>query len=636
MANRNTRAVLLLAGLAASIAVGPAFAQSQPASGKVVVKTADDLPRHTYAISGKALEIIADPAKFNPILDKLIADATADLEKYEIADVTTLRGYYDTLSQAYLVKGDLAKAIEFSDKAGALESKEQEKAMRGHTLRARAAALKASPDINDPKFVAAFKAELKKRVSAQPYELVKDRLVTVRSTAAMISRPLVESSLTNSLDPLIAAANGNATGDIAAALVQAKATLDLGLPLVPHVAQVYGEIIETHANAKAAASKWETRLVELASSDAGSPVAVCVWDSGVDVNLFKDNLWTNTAETANGKDDDGNGFVDDLHGIAFSLDRRPTTGPLASLEGLKGNKDQLMDFIAASQDMQAGVQNEGVTRFQEHYKNLRGEDLKHFTEDLGLMGSYAHGTHVAGIVVAGNPFAKIVHITENWPWKEIPDEAPTIELGERWGDNCKQAVAYLRKANVRVVNMSWRVGRAAFEGMLAAKGVGATPEERAELSRKIFKPFRDGLEEAIRSAPEILFVAGSGNEDNDVDFAEYIPAGLRLPNLLTVGAIDDQDRFTTFTSTGKSVELYANGYRIPSKVPGGKVIPFSGTSMASPQVANLAAKILALRPELKPADVVKLIRAGAEPIPDQPGRFIINPKKTIEAVRTAK
>jgi subtilisin family serine protease len=171
--------------------------------------------------------------------------------------------------------------------------------------------------------------------------------------------------------------------------------------------------------------------------------------------------------------------------------------------------------------------------------------------------------------------------------------------------------------------------------MLSAKGAGGTPEERAELSRRIFAPLRDGLEEAMRAAPGILFIAGSGNEDNDVDFAEYVPAGLRLPNLLTVGAVDDQDRFTTFTTTGENVELYANGFRIPSVVPGGRTIPFSGTSMAAPQVANLAAKILALRPGLTPAEVISLIRENADPIPDRPGRSIINPKRTIEAVRAA-
>jgi subtilisin family serine protease len=628
----------LMAGGSAALALQSAQPATPPApsSGKIVVKTADDLPRRTYPITGKALDIINDPARLNPIVDALIADTLSDLDKYEITDASTLRGYYDVLSQAYSLKGDLDKAIAFSDKARDTETKEQEKIMRGQALRARAAALKVSKDLASPAFQDAFKADLRARMRPLPYDIIKDRLIAVRNQAKIVNRGLIESSLSTTLDPLIAAANGQAGAEIAAALIQAKNTLDTALPLIPAMAEVYAEIIDAHANAGVAASKWDTRLVTLAAADVAKPVVVAVWDSGVDVSLYPDNLWTNPAEQLNGKDDDANGFVDDVHGIAFSLDRKPAVGPLASLDGLKGDKNQYIDFIAASQDMQAGVTNDGVTRFQEYYKNLRGDALRDFSDDLNLMGGWAHGTHVAGIVVAGNPGVRLLHITENWPWKSIPDEAPTVELGKRWGENCKQTVAYLKKANVRVVNMSWRIPRAAFEGMLAAKGVGATTEERAELSRQIFKPFRDGLEEAIRSAPEILFIAGSGNEDNDIDFAEYVPAGLRLPNLLTVGAVDDQDRFTTFTSTGKSVELYANGYRIPSFVPGGRTIPFSGTSMASPQVANLAAKLLALHPELTPADVIAKIRAGADPIPDQPDRFIINPARTIGAVRSSK
>jgi subtilisin family serine protease len=466
--------------------------------------------------------------------------------------------------------------------------------------------------------------------------LVKDQLIGMRSQAKMITRELVESSLSGQLDTLIAAANGQATAGIAESIMGAKITLDIALPLLPHMASVYGEIIDANANAVKASSKWDTRLVELEPSSSATPVVLGVWDSGVDVGLYAKQLWQNPAESPNGLDDDRNGFVDDVHGIAFGLDRLPTTGSLCSLDGLKGSKDLYMDFIAASQDMQAGVQNESVTRFQEYFSALRGKDLENFSDDMGLIGNYAHGTHVAGVAVAGNPFARILHIAENWPWKSIPDEAPTIEFGERWGEACRQSVTYMKGANTRVVNMSWRIGRPMLEGMLAAKGVGATPEERAELSRRIFKPFRDGLEEAIRSAPDVLFIAGSGNEDNNVDFAEYVPAGLRLPNLITVGAVDDQDQFTSFTTTGENVELYANGFRIPSMVPGGRVIPFSGTSMAAPQVANLAAKILALRPELKPADVIALMKANADPIPNKPGRFIINPKRTIEALQAQK
>lgn len=612
-----------------------ATAQSTPQpAGKTVVRTADDLPRRTYAVTGRSLEILNDPARFGALVDAVTRDARADLEAYEITDASTLRAYYDALSQAALVKGDLENAIAWSDKARDLETKEQEKLMRGVVLRARAAAHAAGHAPDSPAFVEAFKRDLQARVQAFPYDVVKDRLVAIRAQARIVSRELIESSLQSQLDPLLDAANGQLGTDLAMGLIQAKATLDYGLPLIPHIAEVYGTIIDAHAGAAPAASRWQARLVTLEKSERARPVVVGVWDSGVDVSLYPDNLWTNTRETANGRDDDGNGFVDDLHGIAFDLQRRPTTGPLASLAGLVGDRDRYIDFVAASQDMQAGIQNDGVTRFQDYYKNLRGDELRTFSDDMSLIGSYAHGTHVAGIVVAGNPFARLVHVAENWPWKSIPDEAPTVELGERWGESCRQAVAYLKAADARVVNMSWRVPRAAFESMLAAKGVGATPEERAELARRIFKPFRDGLEEAIRGAPGILFVAGSGNEDNDVDFAEYVPAGLRLPNLLTVGAVDDQDRFTTFTSTGASVQLYANGYRIPSYVPGGRTIPFSGTSMASPQVANLAAKILALRPDLTPSQVIELVRAGADPIPDQPGRFIINPKKTIELART--
>ena len=611
----------------------PADGDAPPPGGKIVVRTADDLPRHTYPITGTALEILGDPAKLDPILENLILDAETDLDTYEIADTATLQGYYELLSSAYQLKGDLDLAILWSDRAGTLDTKEQERASRGHVLRALSDAAAASPDRADPAFIAAFRKSLKERMSAQPYELVKDRMLGIRGQARMISRELVEASLKASLDPLIAAANGEAGTEIASSLVDSKLTLDVLLPLLPHVAEVYGEIIDANANATKAASKWDVRLVELAAADAAQPVVVGIWDSGVDVALYPDRLWKNPAESANGKDDDGNGFVDDLHGIAFGLDRRPSVGTLASLDGLKGDRDTLIDFVAAAQDMQAGIENESVTRFQEHYRSLRDDTLRDFTDDMGLIGNYAHGTHVAGVAVAGNPFARLVHVTENWPWKSIPDEAPTVELGERWGESCRQAVAYLRAADARVVNMSWRLGRPAFEGMLSATGAGGSPEERAELSRRIFRPFRDGLEGAIRSAPDVLFIAGSGNEDNDVDFAEYVPAGLRLPNLLTVGAVDDQDRFTTFTSTGANVELYANGYRIPSLVPGGRTIPFSGTSMAAPQVANLAAKILALRPGLEPAEVIAIIRENADPIPDRPGRFIINPKRTIETLR---
>jgi subtilisin family serine protease len=54
----------------------------------------------------------------------------------------------------------------------------------------------------------------------------------------------------------------------------------------------------------------------------------------------------------------------------------------------------------------------------------------------------------------------------------------------------------------------------------------------------------------------------------------------------------------------------------------------SGTSMSAPQVTNLAAKLLALHPELTPEQVIDLIVRGATPAAD--GRLhLINPKASV-------
>ena len=102
--------------------------------------------------------------------------------------------------------------------------------------------------------------------------------------------------------------------------------------------------------------------------------------------------------------------------------------------------------------------------------------------------------------------------------------------------------------------------------------------------------------------------------------------------MITVGAVDQAGDRTSFTSFGKNVEVYANGFEVDSYIPGGDRLKFSGTSMASPNVANLAAKLFAVKPSLKPQEVVALIKQGAE----KGGRenfTLIHPKRTGELVK---
>ena len=168
----------------------------------------------------------------------------------------------------------------------------------------------------------------------------------------------------------------------------------------------------------------------------------------------------------------------------------------------------------------------------------------------------------------------------------------------------------MKKAGVRVVNMSWGGSRQDIEHELTQKNWGKTPEERAEMARKLFKINKEALEEAFKSAPEILFVAAAGNSDADNEFGEFIPSGLNLPNLITIGAVDQSGKKTGFTSFGKNVHLYANGFEVESYIPGGKRLKFNGTSMAAPQVTNLAGKILAVNSKLTTAQVIEIITRG--------------------------
>jgi subtilisin family serine protease len=111
-----------------------------------------------------------------------------------------------------------------------------------------------------------------------------------------------------------------------------------------------------------------------------------------------------------------------------------------------------------------------------------------------------------------------------------------------------------------------------------------------------------------------------------------VPASLELPNLVTVGAVDQAGDETSFTSYGKTVILDADGYRVESYVPGGTKLKESGTSMASPNVVNLAAKLIALDPKLTPEQTIALMKQGATPSAD--GRMhLIDPKATIALLK---
>ena len=151
------------------------------------------------------------------------------------------------------------------------------------------------------------------------------------------------------------------------------------------------------------------------------------------------------------------------------------------------------------------------------------------------------------------------------------------------------------------------------------------------MALEMFSIAKTAFFDAIKDAEDILFITSSGNSNEDSEFYEAIPSSFDLPNILTVGAVDQTGEETSFSSFGENVDVHANGFNVESYVPGGEILKMSGTSMSSPNVANLAGKIWAINPSLSVEDVKNYIISYSDVSED--GRIILmNPKASINAV----
>ena len=117
---------------------------------------------------------------------------------------------------------------------------------------------------------------------------------------------------------------------------------------------------------------------------------------------------------------------------------------------------------------------------------------------------------------------------------------------------------------------------------------------------KYFSPDKAVVDKAMRYANQhgVLLVHAAGNDHRNLDSTGQYPSGRflngrEIPNLLTVGAsarTNDRHLAAAFSNYGgQTVEVFAPGVDILSTVPAGHYNALSGTSMATPVVAGVAA-----------------------------------------------
>lgn len=207
------------------------------------------------------------------------------------------------------------------------------------------------------------------------------------------------------------------------------------------------------------------------------------------------------------------------------------------------------------------------------------------------MDDNGHGTHCAGIIGAeGDNGVGITGI--NWKLEIMPLKF----IGKGGFGSTKNAIEAINYAvdrkkagvNVRVINASW----------------GSTLYSKA-------------LEDAIRAAGEqgILFVAAAGNNSTDNDRKPHYPSNYDLPNVISVAALDRADTLAQFSNWGvNSVHIAAPGKDILSTWLNDAYREASGTSMATPQVAGVAALIVASNQKINVEELRKRLLLSVDPL----------------------
>ena len=604
----------------AFILLAAAVATSALAQGKKRIEKAADMPRFMYKVEGKLEDLVRSEAAFRKFAAEVRRDNQSVLDGYEIADKAAQRGLMGMLVQIDFLEGRYAEAAKRANDIRALEEKPADKLLSGMLLQAMVAAQAKTGSIASE----AYREEVGRIVSSElakmPFSVVQNDIKGAKSSAEIIGESLILGNVRDRLQPVVDKAAGVLSSDLAPGIVGARYALVTRLPLKQTLTQTYTTYLA--ANQVEKPDIWAARDVVLPKGRDYAPVKIAIWDSGVDSSLFKDRLVLDAA----GKP----AF------IAFDKYANPATTELIAITAdLRARIPAMKSRTKGLSDLQSNIDSKEASEVKALLSQLKREEYRSVIEELGLAGTYSHGTHVAGIAMEGNPYARLANLRIEFQHTLLPDPCPSRELVEKENRNSKAYVEFLRKNGIRVVNMSWGGTAKGFESALELCNIGKTADERKALAREYFDMGKKALVDAFASAPEILFVTSAGNANQDSTFAEVVPADIVLPNLLTVGAVDKAGDEAPFTSYGPTVKLHANGYQVESYLPGGDRVALSGTSMSSPQVTNLAAKMLALNPKLTPVELIAILQQTAEKTADG-RRILIHPAKALAAAQARK
>jgi len=222
------------------------------------------------------------------------------------------------------------------------------------------------------------------------------------------------------------------------------------------------------------------------------------------------------------------------------------------------------------------------------------DPYERFYGNNDVKGNFAfHGTHVAGIIAAnrmnGTGINGVADNVRIMVVRAVPN-------GDERDKDVANAIIYAVDNGARIINMSFG---------------------------KRFSPDKKVVDKAVKYAESkgVLLIHGSGNNGHDTQENMHYPSktitatGTNVNNWLEVGAVSwkgQEELVATFSNFGKTtVDIFAPGVDIKSTAPDQDYQKASGTSMAAPVTAGVAALVMSYFPGLSAEEVKDIILKSA-------------------------
>lgn len=354
------------------------------------------------------------------------------------------------------------------------------------------------------------------------------------------------------------------------------------------------------------------KAYEFLKGKKSTTVIAAVADTGIDIDHedLRPVIWTNEDDPADGKDNDGNGFVDDINGWNFLGDtydeNLEMTRMVRNFKKRFGDKkeaditpEEIADFRLykkLEKEVSSKFAGSG-TYFNVDFNAREGQpdpydySVKVYGDNniKNTIPSEAHASHVAGIIGAARGNGKGLNgIADNVKIMSLR----VVPRGDEYDKDVALGIIYAVDNGATVINASFG---------------------------KSYSPKRKWVYDAIKYAAEkdVVIVMSSGNNGQNVDVEPTFPNDSEdntteiTDNVIMVGASSfnyDASLPAAFSNYGKKhVDIFAPGVSIYSTVPSGKYRAMGGTSMAAPAVAGVVALLRSYYPKLSAQQVKQII-----------------------------